>query len=171
MATSVYEHIARLWKKPKQNPLWRVRLIKWRKENSVEKIEKPTRLDRARALGYKAKKGFVIARARLKRGGKLREKFPVGRESKSYRRNKTINMNLQWIAEQRAQKKFSNLEVLNSYWVGEDGKYKWYEIILVDPQMPEIKNDSRFEWVCNPANRKRVFRGLTSAGKKARGLR
>lgn len=170
MATSVYKYIAKLWKKPKENPFWKERLIRWRKENSIEKIEKPTRLDRARALGYKAKKGFVVARVRLVRGGKMRKRFASGRKTGSYRRNKTIAMNLQWIAEQRAQRKFTNLNVLNSYWVAKDGRYCWHEIIMVDPEMPEIKNDSRLYWLAGKANRRRVFRGLTSAGKKARGL-
>jgi large subunit ribosomal protein L15e len=33
------------------------------------------------------------------------------------------------------------LEVLNSYWVGEDGQHEWFEAILVDPNHPSIKND------------------------------
>ena len=79
-------------------------------------------------------------------------------------------MNYQWIAEQRAARKYSNLEVLNSYLIGKDGIYYFYEVILVDPEMPEIKNDSTISWIGKPGNRDRVFRGLTSAGKKSRGL-
>jgi large subunit ribosomal protein L15e len=79
--------------------------------------------------------------------------------------------NLQWIAEERAARKFPNLEVLNSYYVAEDGLLKWFEVILVDPNHPAIKNDPDINWICNKSNRRRVFRGLTSSGKKARGLR
>ena len=32
------------------------------------RIEHPTRLDKARKLGYKAKQGFVVARTRVRRG-------------------------------------------------------------------------------------------------------
>ena len=71
----------------------------------------------------------------------------------------------------RAARKYPNLEVLNSYYVGESGKYKWYEVILVDPHHPVIKSDPKINWICRPCNRGRAFRGLTSAGKKARGLR
>lgn len=63
------------------------------------------------------------------------------------------------------------MEVLNSYWVGEDGKHKWYEVILVDPYHPAIKADPQLNWLCTGKHRGRAFRGLTSAGKKGRGLR
>ena len=52
-------------------------------------------------------------------------------------------MNYRWVAEQRCQKKFPNLEVLNSYNIGKDGKYYFFEIILVDPNRPEIKKDKQ----------------------------
>ena len=45
----------------------------------------------------------------------------------------------------------------------------FYEVILLDPQRPEIRNDQKYNWVLN--NRKRPMRGLTSTAKKARGLR
>ena len=58
----LYKYIKEIWKKPKKNmpDLWRERLIKWRREPVTVRIEKPTRLDKARSLGYKAIKGFVI---------------------------------------------------------------------------------------------------------------
>jgi len=69
MVKGLYQRIRQLWRKPKENikELYRERLIKWRREPRFQRIEKPTRLDRARALGYKAKQGFVIVRARIKR--------------------------------------------------------------------------------------------------------
>ena len=48
--------------------------------------------------------------------------------------------------------------------------HKFYEVILVDPQHPAIRNDPKIAWIAHPANRGRVYRGLTSAGKKGRGL-
>jgi len=80
-------------------------------------------------------------------------------------------MNYQWVAEIRAQKKFPNLEVLNSYKLAKDGKYYFFEVILVDYSRPEIKNDKTISWICNKENQGRVYRGLTSAAKKSRGLR
>jgi len=61
--------------------------------------------------------------------------------------------------------------VLNSYWVGEDGSQKWFEVILVDPNHPAIENDDDLNWICDSAHTNRAFRGLTSAGKANRGLR
>jgi len=80
-------------------------------------------------------------------------------------------MNYKWIAEQRANRKFKNLEVLNSYNIGKDGIHYFYEVILIDPKRPEIKSDKQLSWISKPSNKGRVFRGLTSAGKKSRGLR
>ena len=57
------------------------------------------------------------------------------------------------MAEERANKRFPNLEVLNSYNVGKDGIYYWFEIILVDPMHPAIIKDVDLNWVSNPKHR------------------
>jgi len=170
MVKGMYHYIRKAWKKPDVKVL-RQRMIDWRKSNAVTKVDKPLRLDRARALGYKDKKGFVIARVRVKRGGHKRPKPRKGRRSKRQTVRKVLGMNYKWIAEQRAQRKFRNLEVLNSYNLGKDGISYFYEVILVDPSKPEIKNDRTMKWITKPGHKKRVLRGLTSAGKKSRGLR
>jgi large subunit ribosomal protein L15e len=51
------------------------------------------------------------------------------------------------IAEERTARKYPNLEVLNSYWAWQDGRYKWFEIILVDPSNPSIKADKDVGWI------------------------
>jgi large subunit ribosomal protein L15e len=172
---NMYKYVADAWKKPDASfvkDLMRQRVIKWRREPTIVRVEKPTRVDRARKLGYKAKQGFVIARARVRRGG-LRKLRP-----RSGRRPKRMGVkkfkpakSLQLIAEERAARKFTNLEVLNSYWVWQDGMHKWYEVIMVDPVHPVIKADKDISWIGDKPNTRRVFRGLTSAGKKMRGLR
>ena len=81
-----------------------------------------------------------------------------------------IAKSLKLIAEERAARKFPNLEVLNSYWVWEDGLHKWYEVIMVDPNHPVIKADKNINWIAKKTQHGRVFRGLTSAGKEIRGL-
>ena len=40
---------------------------------------------------------------------------------------------LRSIAEGRVGRRCGNLRVLNSYWVNQDGVYKYFEVILVDP--------------------------------------
>lgn len=174
MAKSMYAHIGDAWKQPKEGPiaeLYRQRLIEWRRAPAVERVEKPTRLDRARSLGYKAKEGFVVARSRIRRGG-LRKKRPKrGHKPGPMGVNKiTAGKNLQWIAEERAQRRFPNLEVLNSYWVGQDGRHKFYEVVMVDPHHPAIESDPDINWICDASQTDRVVRGKTSAGQKARGL-
>lgn len=163
----IYKYIKESWKSD-DNSIWKTRLINWRKEPSVIKIDHPTRLDRARALGYRAKTGFVIARVHLARGGRKRDKIKGGRMPMHFGSRKIVNKSYQQIAEERANKKFVNLEVLNSYYVAEDGKYFWYEVILVDPDRPEIKSDPRINWICSQTGR--AYRGLTSPGKKSRGF-
>jgi large subunit ribosomal protein L15e len=170
MAHGMYHYIGEAWKKP--NPaLLRERMIEWRKAPVQLKLDKPLRLDRARALGYKDKKGFVIFRIRLKRGGHRRSRPIKGRRSKRMHVRKTLQMNYQWIAESRVAKKHKNLEVLNSYEIGKDGVHYFFEVICVDPQRPEIKNDKTINWIAKGTNKSRVLRGLTSSARKSRGLR
>ncbi|MBI2077018.1 MAG: 50S ribosomal protein L15e [Euryarchaeota archaeon] len=174
MSKAAYKYLADAWKKPDrsfQSPNWH-RLIEWRAGESFVRVERPLRLDRAHALGYKAKPGYVIVRARVRRGGLRKTRFDGGRmPSKMGMLKITQKKNIQWIAEERTNKRFPNLQVLNSYWVGEDGLHKYYEIILVDPFHPAVANDNRINFVSDPANKKRVLRGKTSAGQRARGLR
>ena len=70
MVKSIYDYIGEQWKKPDtsfQSPQQQ-RLIQWRKENNFIRVEKPLRIDRARSLGYKAKQGYIIVRAKVRRG-------------------------------------------------------------------------------------------------------
>lgn len=53
----------------------------------------------------------------------------------------------------------------------QDSTYKYFEVILVDVAHAAIQNDPRINWLCNPVHKHRELRGLTSAGKKYRGLR
>lgn len=170
MVKGLYHQFREAWKKPDKKTL-RERMIQWRKDPAQIKVPKPLRLDRARTLGYKAKKGFVIIRIRLKRGGHKRPRPNKGRRSKRLHTRKTLKMSYKWIAEQRVARKYRNLEILNSYMIGKDGVYYFYEVICVDTNRPEIKKDKTINWICKPKHKKRPMRGLTSAGKKSRGLR
>jgi len=153
--------------------LYRQRLIQFRKqEHTVERIEKPTNLARARELGYRAKKGILIARVKARKGSGAHRRPKSGRRPKRMGvRKLTRNKNIKSIAEGKAARKFPNCEVLNSYWAGEDGRHKYYEVILVDTSAPEILSDKELNWITKKKHRGRAHRGLTSAGKKGRGLR
>ncbi len=143
----------------------------WRRENTFTRVDHPTRLDRARNLGYKAKQGYVIVRAKVRRGSMRKPRINKGRRAKRKGEKKiTAAKSIQRMAEERTSRHYPNLEVLNSYWVGEDGKHKYYEIIMVDPHHPVIKADKKINWICEPQHTRRVQRGLTSAGKRGRAL-
>jgi large subunit ribosomal protein L15e len=170
-----YKYIAEAWAKPEKSfvdELMRQRLIVWRRQPVIIRVERPTRLDRARKLGYRAKQGFVVARVRVRRSGFRKQRPKAGRRPKrmgvkKFKPSKSMRL----IAEERVARKFPNLEVLNSYWVGEDGVSKWFEVILVDPHHPAIMADEGINWIGQKQHHRRVFRSMTSAGKKVRSLR
>ncbi len=169
----LYKFLTKLWKNPrKDNPEYKNHLVKWRRENALVRVDKPTRLTRARSLGYKAKPGVIIIRSRIKKGGRKRETVHQGRKPGNMGKTKySTKKNLQTVAEARCVKKYKNLRVLNSYETGDDGKYIWYEVILLDCGNPQIFKDKQYNKLCTSKHRGRVHRGLTSAGRKARGLR
>lgn len=173
-----YKYVKDLWKKPKENfdkqfgkNSWRNWLVKLRSQPAIFRIEKPTRPDRARELGYKAKQGIFIIRSRITKGGRKRPKQKGGRRPKRIGRFIEVRKSDKVLAEERAARKYTNAEVLNSYWVGEDGKYKWFEIIMADREHPALKADKNYKWLSKPSTRGRVYRGKTSAARKSRGLR
>ncbi|MHA1448349.1 MAG: 50S ribosomal protein L15e [Candidatus Hodarchaeales archaeon] len=179
---NMYRHISQFkTKQPKAYAdLRRERLIKWRKEPSVLRIDRPTNLARARSLGYLAKTGYVIVRTRIRRGGRRKSLPARGRRPKRLGVRKfTPNKSRQRMCEERANRRYTNLEVLNSYWVAQDGLHLWYEIIMIDPESPSIAKDKRTSWISPKVEKGkkrykhtgRAYRGLTSAGKKGRGLR
>lgn len=173
LTRSAYHYMAMLWRSPTREyeNYIRQRLVEWRRQPSIVRVEAPTRLDRARRLGYKAKLGFVIVRVRVRKGGLRKPRPRSGRRPKRMGvYGHTPKKSLRLIAEERAARKYRNLEVLNSYYVGEDGLYKYYEVILVDPHHPAILSDPDINWIASPSQRGRVFRGKTSAGRKMRGM-
>lgn len=147
----MYRYLQLAWRRPDDSyvkELMRRRVIRWRRQPSIVRIDKPTRLDRARRLGYKAKKGFVVVRVRIRRGGRRKPRPRMGRRQKRMGVSKlTPAKSLKLIAEERAARKFPNLEVLNSYWVWEDGTSKWFEVIFVDPHQPSVKSDKNVGWI------------------------
>lgn len=171
----VMKHLGSVWKQPKENipPAYRRnRMAGWRREPVFQRVDRPTRLDAARRLGYKSKQGITVVRTRVRRGGLRKGKIHMKRKpSKAGIKKITMAKSIQRMAEERTNKRYPNLEVLNSYWVGEDGKNKFYEVIMIDPEHPVIKADKNMGWVSSgSSHRGRAFRGKTGAGKRGRGL-
>ena len=166
----LYKYLQKAFQKTTPDRLQWQREIEWRKEPATVVVKRPTNLARARALGYRAKEGILIIRIRIPRGGRQRPAIRKGRRPKHFRQRLVLKKSYQVVAEQRVAKKFHNLEVLNSYECGRDGKYLFFEIIAVNPQAPTIKSDPQLQWIGQGANKRRAMRGLTSAARRSRGL-
>ncbi len=130
MAKYVREAFAKSAKERSLN--YTLRLRRWRKQAVVTRSEGPTNPIRAREVGYKASKGYVIARVRVRRGQHRRRQPDLGRKPGRNRKRVEPGRELKWYAIQRAGRKFSNLTPVNAYWVGEDGVYKYFEVVLRD---------------------------------------
>ncbi len=163
------KYVRKLWQKPSENEHQRERLLKARHEPVTLRLERPTNIARARSLGYKPKQGVIVVRQRVNRGGRMRPDIKGGRRSAHAHQSKVVKKGYQQVAEERANAKYKNCEVLNSYKAFEDGKHLWYEIILIDREHPVVKADKNLRGVAKQKNR--AGRGLTSAGRKSRGLR
>jgi large subunit ribosomal protein L15e len=145
-----------------RSPEYRARLTAWNRQPTAVRVERPTNLARARELGYRARQGLFVVRVRVPRGKRKRKKPDLGRKPAKAGRFFSPGKSLQCIAEERANKRHPNCEVLNSYWVGETGQDKYFEVILYDHAHPANKK--------LPRARGRAYRGLTSAGRRGRAL-
>merc|ERR1712205_73972 len=70
-----YKYIEELWRKKQSDVLrflLRVRCWEYRQLSSICRLTRPSRPDKARRLGYKAKQGVVVYRTRVRRGGRKR---------------------------------------------------------------------------------------------------
>lgn len=171
-----YKYLEELQRKKQSDVsrfLYRVRCWEYRQKNVVHRASQPSRPEKARKLGYKAKQGFVIFRIRVRRGGRKKPAPKGATYGKPTNEGVTQLKNqrsLRGIAEERVGRKASNMRVLNSYWVNQDSTYKYFEIIAVDPSHKAIRRDPRYNWIVNPVHKHRESRGLTQAGKKSRGI-
>lgn len=136
---------------------YRDKVISWRAGPAMVKVEYPANLARARRLGYQAKQGYIIVRTRVDKGRRTRRRSNGGRKHKNYYLFVQPQLSHRAIAEQRVNRVYRNMEVLNSYWVGEDGNYKFFEVILADPTKPSVN-------VSSAIRQGKAFRGLTAAG-------
>ncbi|GAA5882618.1 hypothetical protein JCM3774_005660, partial [Rhodotorula dairenensis] len=171
-----YKYLSELHKRKQSDVLrflLRVRCWEYRQLNVVHRASRPSRPDKARRLGYKAKQGFVVYRVRVRRGNRKRpvpKGATYGKPTNQGVNQLKFQRSLRSTAEERVARRCGNLRVLNSYWINQDGVYKYYEVILVDPSHKAIRRDARVNWICAPVHKKRESRGLTSAGKQNRGL-
>ena len=114
----------------------------WRKENAINRIAKPSRIIRARRLGYKAKQGIVVVRMRVGTGGMRKQRPRGGRRPKhlGVTRIKAA-VSMKQVAERRVLERHRNMKLLGSYFLYKDGMHYWFEIILADPSHKRIAKD------------------------------
>ena len=130
----------RLWKENSVD--LRERVIGWRKQNAITRIAKPSRLDRARRLGYKAKQGIIVVRMRVGTGGMRKQRPRGGRRPKHLGVTKIkADDSMKTVANRRVLERYPNMQFLGSYFVYKDGKHYWFEVILADPDHPRIAQD------------------------------
>jgi large subunit ribosomal protein L15e len=89
---------------------------------SIHRVSRPSRPDKARRLGYKAKQGYVIYRTRVRRGGRKKPNpkgIVYGKPGNQGIMQLKPSRNLRSLAESRVGKRARNLRVLNSYWVNQ----------------------------------------------------
>jgi large subunit ribosomal protein L15e len=136
---NMYSALAEAWRDPGESyiaELMRERTIAWRRQPTIVRIDKPSKLHTARKLGYKAKPGVIVVRVRVRKGSGEKPRPSSGRRPKALGVEKLKReISKRRIAEERAVKKYPNLKLVGSYYVWEDGVYKWYECILYDPQI------------------------------------
>jgi len=127
----------------KENPMeLRQRAVIWRNENAVTRVEKPSRIARARRLGYKAKQGIIVIRMRVGAGGMRKQRPTGGRRPKhlGVTRIKAA-VSMKQVAERRVVEKYPNMKLFGSYFLHKDGMYYWFEVILADKSHKSITKD------------------------------
>ena len=131
----------------------RAKAVLWRKQNAVTRVDKPSRITRARRLGYKAKQGITVVRMRVGTGGMRKQRPRGGRRPKhlGVTRIKAA-VSMKQVAERRVLERHPNMKLLGSYFLYKDGMHYWFEIILADPSHPSIAKDKEL--------RKRVLSGV-----------
>ncbi|KAK2177979.1 hypothetical protein NP493_567g03004 [Ridgeia piscesae] len=171
-----YKYMQELWRKKQSDAmrfLLRVRCWQYRQLSAIHRAPRPTRPEKARRLGYRAKQGFVVYRVRVRRGGRKRpvpKGATYGKPTNQGVNQLKFQRSLQSVAEERVGRKCGALRVMSSYWVAQDSTYKYFEIVMVDPHHKVIRRDPDTQWLCKGVAKHRELRGLTSAGKKSRGL-
>jgi len=70
-----------IWKRPADSLglRYKAMLMDMRRQSIITRVDKPTRMDRARSLGYKAKTGHVVVRIKIGKG--MRKTPNKGRRS------------------------------------------------------------------------------------------
>ena len=154
MSTRPDQVWVKLWKE--NSPDLRNRVIEWRKQDALVRIEKPSRIQRARRLGYKAKQGITVVRMRVGTGGMRKQRPRGGRRPKHLGVTRIkADVSMKQVAERRVLEKHPNMKLLGSYFIYKDGMHYWFEVILADPNHPRVAKDKELRRRVLPRTSKR----------------
>merc|ERR1711907_161913 len=135
-----YKYLRELWNRKQSDVLrfcQRIRAWEFRQLPTIHRASRPTRPDKARRLGYKAKQGYCIYRARVRRGGRKR---PV---HKGQVYGKPRNAGINHLKARRSLRSVAEERVAHKC----------------------IRRDPRINWICAPVMKHHELRGITSAGR------
>ena len=117
MTKNMYYYIGQTWRKifsDKQGDI-KTRMIQWRKNPTIIKLDKPNRLDKARMLGYKDKQGYVVVNIKVGRGGMRKSRPKSGRRQRHIGTTRIkSSMNMGTISENRVLNKYPNLSLIKN---------------------------------------------------------
>jgi large subunit ribosomal protein L15e len=96
----------------------------------ISRMPSPSKIARAHSLGYKAKQGYITVLARVGKGSFRRPRPVHARRPSKAGIYYNLSVSKQKIAEDRVLKRYPNMKLLGSYLLTEDGKDKWFEVLL-----------------------------------------
>ena len=130
----------KMWKE--NSAVLREKAVIWRKQNALTRIDRPSRITRARRLGYKAKQGIIVVRMRVGAGGMRKQRPTGGRRPKHLGVTRIkADVSMKQVAERRVMERYPNMKLFGSYFLYKDGMYFWFEIILADKSHNSIIKD------------------------------
>ena len=130
----------KLWRE--NTPEIRDRIIGWRKQTAIIKLDHPSRIARAHRLGYKAKQGIIVVRSRVGTGGMRRQRPRGGRRPKHLGVTRIkADVSMKEVAENRVLERYPNMKLFGSYFIYKDGMHYWFEVILADPVFSNLLYD------------------------------
>jgi len=130
----------KMWRE--NSPVLREKAVIWRKQNALTRIDRPSRITRARRLGYKAKQGIIVVRMRVGAGGMRKQRPTGGRRPKHLGVTRIkADVSMKQVAERRVMERYVNMKLFGSYFLYKDGMYYWFEVILADKSHNSIRKD------------------------------
>uniref|UniRef100_A0A0E0PWW7 Ribosomal protein L15 n=1 Tax=Oryza rufipogon TaxID=4529 RepID=A0A0E0PWW7_ORYRU len=158
-----YRCVSELWRRKQSDVMTFVQRVRCWDHRRQPAIGRPTRPDKARRLGDKAKQGYVVLPCPSRRGGRKR---PV---PKGIVYSKPKHQGITQLKFQRNKRSVAE-ELLGASWVDSGcspptGSSLWMLLTAPSATTPRIN------WLCKPVHKHGELHGLTSAGNKYRGLR